>query len=197
MHHISALLKRICTIVHLIYIKILHIKSFSFSGISIIGNSTRFTIIDKGRIVLGKNIGIRRNCEIAVSEKGIINFEDNVFLNNGCMIVSHCSISIGAGTRLGPMVMVYDHDYDYTDRIAFESGKHISEAINIGKNCWIGAGAIILKGSQIGNNCVIGAGAVIKGSYKDNSIIVQKRIEEISEIVERKDYYEASFTDCR
>lgn len=78
--------------------------------------------------------------------------------------------------------MIYDHDYDYKKEYGFENGKHISEPIIIGKNCWIGAGAIILKGSQIGNNCVVGAGSVVKGKYEDDSIIIQRRTETVSAI---------------
>ena len=48
----------------------------------------------------------------------------------------------------------------------------------IGKNCWIGANTIILKGTIIGDNCVVGAGCVLKGKYPDSTIIIQKRITE-------------------
>lgn len=168
--------------IHLLCVKTLHIGKFYFSGVSVISNSTHFTINDQGSIYIGKKVGIRRNCEVSVSDNGKIKLGDNVFMNDGCMLVSHCEISVGNGTRLGPHVMVFDHDYNYRNYNAFERGKHISEQIVIGKNCWIGAGAIILKGSQIGDNCVVGAGTVIKGKYSDNSIIIQKRIENVSTI---------------
>ena len=35
------------------------------------------------------------------------------------------------------------------------------EAIEIGDNCWIGGGAIILPGVKIGKNSIIGSGAVV------------------------------------
>ena len=186
MHYIDSILKRISTLIHFIIVKMFHVGHFSFKGISVVSNSTHFTINDQGCITLGKNIGIRRNCELSVSENGKIDLEDNVFMNNGCMVVYHCQISVGGGTRLGPQVMIFDHDYNYKDRTAFEKGKHVSKPIIIGKNCWIGAGTIILKGSQIGNNCVVGAGSIIKGHYKDNSIIIQRKYETISTIIRRK-----------
>ncbi len=177
MHYIDSILKRISTLIHFMIVKLFHFGHFSFKGISVVSNSSHFTINDQGRITVGKNIGIRRNCEISVSEKGKINLEDKVFMNNGCIVVSHCQISVGGGTRLGPNVMIFDHDYNFKDRTAFEKGMHISRPVFIGKNCWIGAGTIILKGSHIGDNCVIGAGSVIKGIYGDNTLIVQKRDE--------------------
>ena len=45
----------------------------------------------------------------------------------------------------------------------------------IGKNVWIGANTVILRGTKIGDNCVIGAGTIVKGDFPENSIIVQNR----------------------
>ena len=186
MHYINSIFKRIGTMIHVMIVKIFHIGHFSFKGFLVVSSSSHFTINDQGCITMGKNIGIRRNCEVSVSENGKIHLENNVFMNNGCMIVSHCQISVGEGTRLGPQVMIFDHDYNYKDKMAYEKGQHISESITIGKNCWIGAGTIILKGSRIGDNCVIGAGSVIKGIYEKDSLIIQKREEFNKAIIENK-----------
>ena len=180
MHYISAILNRLFTMIHLSFVKIIHGKHFCFHGISIVSSTSHFNIHDNGRIILGKNVGIRRNCEISTSENGKIEIGDKSFLNNGCMVVAHKSITIGQGTRLGPSVMIFDHDYDYKNRETFLLGKHISDEIIIGNNCWIGAGVVILKGSKIGDNCVIGAGTVIKGKYDNGSLIVQKREERVT-----------------
>lgn len=185
MHYLDSILKRINTLIHLTIVKMLHRGQFSFKGISVVNNSSHFTINDQGHIIIGKNIGIRRNCEVSVSENGKINIEDNVFMNNGCMVVVHCQISVGDGTRLGPQVMIFDHDYNYKDRDAFKEGSHISAPVIIGKNCWIGAGTIILKGSQIGDNCVVGAGCVLKGNYADDSLIIQKR-DELNKLITKQ-----------
>ena len=42
--------------------------------------------------------------------------------------------------------------------------------INIGSNCFIGAGSIILEGVTIGNNVVVGAGSVLAKNVPDNEI---------------------------
>ncbi|MCD7710451.1 MAG: hypothetical protein LUI04_03750 [Porphyromonadaceae bacterium] len=44
--------------------------------------------------------------------------------------------------------------------------------MDIGDNCFIGAGAIILPGSRIGDNVIIGAGAVVKGEIPSNSVVI-------------------------
>ena len=61
----------------------------------------------------------------------------------------------------------------------------ITAPVIIGKNCWIGAGTIILKGSQIGDNCVVGAGCVLKGNYADDSLIIQKR-DELNKLITKQ-----------
>lgn len=196
MHYLFAVINRIKTLIYLIIIKVCNFSKFNFDGISVISISSLFKVSGNGYISLGKNIGIRRWCEISASENGEINISDRVFMNNGCMLVAHSKIDIGEGTRMGPHVMIFDHDYIYNDADRFEKGEHTTAPIIIGKNCWIGAGAIILKGSKIGNNCTVGAGAVIKGTYADNSLVIQKRNIQIHNIGE-KNCYEKNTTYFR
>ena len=47
-----------------------------------------------------------------------------------------------------------------------------SKPIKIGKNCFIGCNAIILKGTELGDGCVVGAGAVVSGKFEAGSVIV-------------------------
>ena len=44
--------------------------------------------------------------------------------------------------------------------------------VRIGKNCWIGAGALIMPGITIGHNSVIGAGSVVTKDIPANVIAV-------------------------
>ncbi len=50
----------------------------------------------------------------------------------------------------------------------------VVHSANIGNNCIIGMGAILLNGCEIGENCIIGAGAVITQNKKipQSSIVV-------------------------
>ena len=52
---------------------------------------------------------------------------------------------------------------------------YICAPVTIGKNVWIGAGTIILKGSAIEDNCIIAAGSVVKGIIPEGSVFMQKR----------------------
>lgn len=83
-----------------------------------------------------------------------------VFLNFNCVLLDVVTITIGDGTQIGPAVQMYtaDHPRDAAPRRA---GLEFGRPVTIGKNVWIGGGAIILPGITIGDDAVIGAGSVI------------------------------------
>ena len=83
-----------------------------------------------------------------------------VFLNFGCVLLDVCPISIGDGTQIGPGVQIYaaDHPRDVeTRRLGLELGRPVT----IGKDVWIGGGALILPGVTLGDGALIGAGSVV------------------------------------
>ena len=70
--------------------------------------------------------------------------------------------------------MIYDHDHKFTAK-GIVPGEYKTGAVEIGNNCWIGAGVIILRNTKIGDNCVIGAGCVVKGNVPDKSLVTSPR----------------------
>jgi maltose O-acetyltransferase len=84
----------------------------------------------------------------------------NVFLNFNCVILDVVEVTIGDKTQIGPGVQILtaDHPRDAAKRA---SGLEFGRPIRIGRNVWIGGGAIILPGVTIGDNAVIGAGSVV------------------------------------
>lgn len=44
--------------------------------------------------------------------------------------------------------------------------------VHIGKNCWLGAGVIVMPGITIGDNTVIGAGSVVTKDIPSNVVAV-------------------------
>jgi maltose O-acetyltransferase len=62
------------------------------------------------------------------------------------------------------------------------AGELVRKPIEVGKGCWIGAGAVILPGIVIGDGCVIGAGAVVNRDCDPNGLYVgvpARRIREL------------------
>lgn len=83
-----------------------------------------------------------------------------VYINFNCVILDVAEVTIGAGTAVGPAVQIYtaDHPHDPEQR---QAGLQLGRPVRIGKDVWIGGGAIILPGVTIGDNAVVGAGSVV------------------------------------
>lgn len=62
--------------------------------------------------------------------------------------------------------------------------------VHIGRNCWIGVGAIITPGVTIGDNTVIGAGSVVTHDIPANVVAVGNPCKVMREINEHdREYY--------
>lgn len=83
-----------------------------------------------------------------------------VFMNFGCVVLDAAPVVIGDNTMLGPGVQLLtpDHDRDPVRRAAL---LETARPITIGRDVWIGGGAIVLPGVSIGDGAIIGAGAVV------------------------------------
>ena len=82
------------------------------------------------------------------------------FLNFNCVILDVVRVEIGEATQIGPAVQIYaaDHPRDPAQR---RSGLEFGRRVRIGRNVWIGGGAIILPGIVVGDDALIGAGSVV------------------------------------
>jgi acetyltransferase-like isoleucine patch superfamily enzyme len=82
-------------------------------------------------------------------------------------------LKLGRNVIFGPQTVVwtYNHNYKSGPELPY-GGEDILKEINIGDNCWIGFGAIILPGAVIGEGCIIAAGSVVSGIFPNNSLIM-------------------------
>lgn len=99
-----------------------------------------------------------------------IHIGDKVLINFDCIFLDGADITIGDGTLVAPRVqfLTAGHPVDAIERTRWDhqtgeriGGFCINKPITIGKDCWIGAGAIILGGVTIGDGTTIGAGSVV------------------------------------
>jgi acetyltransferase-like isoleucine patch superfamily enzyme len=71
-------------------------------------------------------------------------------------------VEIGEGTLIGSGAMIMDNDLHADLSLGADSGvRPKARPIKIGRQVFIGARAIILKGVTIGDRAVVGAGAVV------------------------------------
>lgn len=99
-----------------------------------------------------------------------IHLGDGVLINFDCIFLDGADIRIGDGTAVAPRVqfLTAGHPVDAAERVTRDpvtgkpnGGMTLNRPINVGKDCWIGAGAIILGGVTIGDGTTIGAGSVV------------------------------------
>lgn len=95
----------------------------------------------------------------------------NVFLNANCVLLDVLPIRIGDGTQIGPAVQIYtaDHPRDREKRLM---GLEFGRPVTIGRNVWIGGGAILLPGVTVGDDAVIGAGSVVTRDVAAGATVV-------------------------
>jgi maltose O-acetyltransferase len=93
-------------------------------------------------------------------------------LNFNCVILDVAPVTIGDGAQIGPAVQIYtaDHPRDPKQR---RSGLELGRPVNIGRNTWIGGGAIILPGVTIAEDAVLGAGAVVTRDVPPGATVLE------------------------
>jgi len=90
-------------------------------------------------------------------------------LNSGVLILDCGKVFIDDDVMMGPNVQIYtvEHPTDAEERL---KKIEFTKEVSIGKNVWIGGGAIILSGVSIGDNAVIGAGSVVLKDVPSNAV---------------------------
>lgn len=125
----------------------------------------------------GKNLWI--TAPFYVDYGNHIYFGDNCEVNMNCTFLDANKIIIGDNALIAPNVQIYTafHPVNARDRFgdmkedgSFAFCKTRTAPVVIGKNVWIGGGAIIMPGVTIGDNVVIGAGSVVTKDIPDNRI---------------------------
>ncbi|MBS5451815.1 MAG: acyltransferase [Coriobacteriia bacterium] len=82
-------------------------------------------------------------------------------------------ISIERGTTISFEACFLAHDYSVDKELFAQGTEHglVLGRVDVGRNCFIGARAMLLPGTALGDGCIVGAGAVVKGSYPEGSIL--------------------------
>ncbi len=117
-----------------------------------------------------------------------VHFGRKVYANFNLTLVDDTDIYVGDFTMFGPNVTVATAGHPILPALR-EKGYQYNLPVVIGKNCWIGAGAVILGGVTIGDNSVIGAGSVVTRDIPANCVAVGNPCRVIREIGERDEKY--------
>lgn len=94
-----------------------------------------------------------------------------VYINAGLKLVDDTHIYIGDHTMVGPNVTLATAGHPIEPSLR-EKALQYNLPIHIGRNCWLGAGVIVMPGITIGDNSVIGAGSIVTKDVPANVVAV-------------------------
>lgn len=158
-------------------------------------NQTRPTELDKREKMLKEMFGdIGENCYIEPPLHANwggkhCHFGKNVYANFNLTLVDDSHIYVGDYTMLGPNVVIATAGHPILPELR-EKAYQYNMPIHIGRNCWIGAGALIMPGVTIGDNTVIGAGSVVTKDIPANVVALGNPCRVLREIGEHdREFY--------
>jgi len=127
------------------------------SGVLAIGDNVR---MNSG--FANNAVGGFRRTGIWVGPCGMLTIGEGAGLSN-CTLVCMERVTIGPRTLVGGDTNIYDTDFHpvcAAERNASPPGRTKTRPVTIGRDCFIGGHAIILKGVSMGDGAVLGAGSV-------------------------------------
>lgn len=118
-----------------------------------------------------------------------VHFGKNVYANFGFTLVDDTHIYVGDGTMFGPNCVIATAGHPIDPELR-EKQLQYNIPVHIGKNCWLGAGVLVMPGVTIGDNTVIGAGSVVTKDIPSNVVAVGNPCRVLREIGEHdREYY--------
>ncbi|WP_314674295.1 sugar O-acetyltransferase [uncultured Solobacterium sp.] len=113
---------------------------------------------------------------------------NNVYANYNLTLVDDGNIYIGDNVMFAPNVVVATAGHPIIPELRMK-GLRFNKDVHIGKNVWVGAGAILMPGVKIGDNTVIGAGSVVTKDIPGNVVAVGNPCRVIRPIGEKDKLY--------
>ena len=118
-----------------------------------------------------------------------VHFGKGVYANFNLTLVDDTHIYVGDHTMLGPNVVLATAGHPILPELRPDAYQ-FNLPIHVGKNCWLGAGVIVLPGITIGDNSVIGAGSIVTKDIPANVVAVGNPCKVLREINDHdKEFY--------
>lgn len=121
----------------------------------------RFSLVPHKNITIGDRVTIGEHILIEVVKKGSLTINNGVNLTRNVVIVANSSIAIGDNCLVAENVSIRDANHQtQKEKIIHEQDSDI-RPIKIGKDVWLGANVVVLKGANVPEGCVIGANSLV------------------------------------
>ncbi|WP_315857234.1 acyltransferase [Rhodopirellula halodulae] len=155
-----------------------YFKTIGRYGFSQIGRGVRIDglpsfVVPCCPIVLHDFVRIGKRCVFQGGKTAPIRLEENVTINDGCVLTALYGITVGEGTSIGEYTSIRDYNHAFSDRCTpIKEQGYTGSSILIGKNVWIGRGCMVVGGVEIGDGAVIGANSVVTKDIPEYSVAV-------------------------
>lgn len=118
-----------------------------------------------------------------------VHFGKGVYANFNLTLVDDTHIYVGDYTMIGPNVTLATAGHPINPELR-RQGMQFNMPIHIGKNCWLGAGVIVMPGVTIGDNTVIGAGSIVTKDIPSGVVALGNPCRVLREVGQRdREYY--------
>ncbi len=112
----------------------------------------------------------------------------NVVFNFNVCLVDDAEIFIGDDCLIGPGCHLITAQHPVCPAIR-KNKLQYNKPVRLGRNVWLGAGAIILPGVTVGDNSVVAAGSVVTHDVPANVIVAGSPARILRQITERDDLF--------
>ena len=129
---------------------------------------------DNAGIVLRDRVYVGRNT-IVYCKNGDVEIGENVSFSANCIVFSSNKLTMKKNSVVAAFAYLLsggEYDLDDPTPLALQKGTCTKGPLEIGEDCWIGAGAKVLDGASLGDHVALGAGAVANKPIPANSVAV-------------------------
>lgn len=126
-----------------------------------------------GRIELGERLHVYPGQYWETREQGRLRLGDGVVLSRGVHLVAYAGLEIGAGSMIGEYASLRDanHIRGAEGISSLRDSGHEARPIRLGREVWIGRGAVVLAGVTIGDGAVVAANAVVTRDVPAGAVV--------------------------
>jgi acetyltransferase-like isoleucine patch superfamily enzyme len=159
-----------------------------FETNAVLGEGVRFgysarivNLSQRERVTIGANSVVRG--VVRVEQNGRVEIGGQAYLGDGTLISAATSVRIGTCALIAHDVQIFDnatHPIDADERrrhwygiLKLQPPEPVpirGQAVEIGNNCWLGFGAVIMPGSRVGDRSIISAGSIVQGEVPPDVI---------------------------
>jgi acetyltransferase-like isoleucine patch superfamily enzyme len=130
-----------------------------------------------GRLRIGKGTRVQLGNHVRVRQRVVLNGGGTVVVGehtllNGCWIGTSLRVDIGAWSLISDC-NISDTDFHNLaprERHLPATPKALAPVV-IGRNAWVGARSVVLKGTTIGDDSVVGSGSVVRGEVPAGVVV--------------------------